>query len=183
MDACALSAAAVQAAGLNEIADLNGEMAYESAKAQWFLSSGTWHNFSFAVSARNFFYNSKSGVLDHIRRYQKEANAYFGTEAEAIAEDVRRRNFPESFLTARHDNLRIDGLKREIHKSVYILILLIQKAVQKSQNAGPIRIIPDMRTIMTAGAGKMQNGRFRSPVNSLCLKKYEKIHLLMWITN
>ncbi|MEZ4568676.1 MAG: pilus assembly protein TadG-related protein, partial [Desulfobacterales bacterium] len=81
VDACALSAAAVQAAGLNEIADLTGEMAYESAKAQWFLSSGTWHNFSFAVSARNFFYNSKSGVLDHIRRYQKEANAYFAAKA------------------------------------------------------------------------------------------------------
>jgi hypothetical protein len=116
VDACALSAAAVQAAGLNEIADLNGEMAYESAKAQWFLSSGTWHNFSFAVSARNFFYNSKSGVLDHIRRYQKEANAYFAAKAEAIAEDVRRRNFPESFLTARHDTRRLTALKEKYTK-------------------------------------------------------------------
>jgi hypothetical protein len=116
VDACALSAAAVQAAGLNEIADLNGEMAYESAKAQWFLSRGTWHNFSFAVSARNFFYNSKNGVLDYIRRYQKDANAYFAAKAEAIAEDVRRRNFPESFLTARHDTRRLTALKEKFTK-------------------------------------------------------------------
>ena len=112
VDACALSAAAVQAAGLNEIADLNGEMAFESAKAQWILSSGTWHNFRHAMAAGRFFY-SKNGVLDYIRRYQKEANAYFAGKAEIVAEDVRRRNFPETFLTARHNTLQLGALKEK----------------------------------------------------------------------
>ena len=71
-------------------------MAFESAKAQRILSSGIWYNFGQARAAKNFFYNSRTGALDYIRRYQKEANSYFAGKAEDVAEDVRFRNFTSS---------------------------------------------------------------------------------------
>jgi hypothetical protein len=113
VDACALSAAAVQSAGLNEIADLNMEMAKENQKARWILASDTWYDFGQAQDAKNFFYNSRNGVIDYIRRYQKEANAYFSAKAEDVAEDVRQRNFPQSFLFARHDTRQLTALREK----------------------------------------------------------------------
>jgi hypothetical protein len=120
VDACALSAAAVQAAGLNEIADLNGDMAWENKKARWILSSGTWYNFGQAQNAGNFFYNSGNGVIDWIRRYQKEANANFATDAETVAQDVKRRNVPKSFLIARHDSSRLTALREKHNDAPFI---------------------------------------------------------------
>ena len=120
VDACALSAAAVQAAGLNEIADLNGEMAFEHAKARWILSSGTWHNFNYAKNAGDFFFNSRTGVIDFIRRYQKEANVYFAEKAEAVADDVRHRNLPESFLAARHNTRQLSALQEKYNDAGFM---------------------------------------------------------------
>lgn len=120
VDACALSAAAVQAAGLNEIADLNRDMVRENNKARAILSSGTWYDFGQAQNAGNFFYNSKNGVIDFICRYQKEANVYFAAKAETVAQDVKRRNLPKSFLLASHDTRQLTALREKQNDAPFI---------------------------------------------------------------
>jgi len=103
VDACALSAAAVQAAGLNEIADLNIEMTREFGRIYGILRSNTWYNYNYARNARDFFYNSASGVIDWIYRYQKRTNNNYASKAEDIAEQVKNLNFPGSTLTPKHN--------------------------------------------------------------------------------
>lgn len=100
VDACALSAAAVQAAGLNEIADLNSEMVREYNTLSRILKSGTWRDHGQAMSACSFFYNGGSGVIDYIRRYQKQSNVDYATQADSVAEYVKKLNFPRSSLRA-----------------------------------------------------------------------------------
>ncbi len=114
VDACALSAAAVQAAGLNEIADLNFEMTLEHSRISQFLSSGTWYNRLQAENAGSFFYNSGGlprGVIDWIQRYQQEANISYAQWAEIVAQDVKNKNFPQSTLNKRHDSSILTGLR------------------------------------------------------------------------
>jgi hypothetical protein len=120
VDACALSAAAVQAAGLNEIADLNGEMAMENKKIRQILESDIWYDFGQADAAGRFFYNSRNGVIDFIRRYQKEANAGFAADAEKVARDVKERNFPKSFLFARHDTRQLTDLGEKYNDAPFV---------------------------------------------------------------
>ena len=107
VDACALSAAAVQAAGMNEIADLNREMADESDKLRHILGRGTWYSYATAMRARNFFSNGLSGVLDNIRRYQDDANTSFALKADMIAFSVKEKNLPEASIRS---NLPVDKL-------------------------------------------------------------------------
>ena len=104
VDACALSAAAVQAAGLNEIADLNWEMENEFKKIKNFLSpkSGTWYSYGEALQAKNFFYNGSNGVIDHIKKYQLRSNQIFADDAEKTAQHVKKKNFPQSILRPSH---------------------------------------------------------------------------------
>jgi len=109
VDACALSAAVVQAAGLNEIADLNRDMMAESRKIARILADGAWHNYSQARNAKNFFSNGGSGVLDWIYKYQMEANRYYAAEADNTARQVKDKNLPRAFLRARHNT---SGLAR-----------------------------------------------------------------------
>lgn len=107
VDACALSAAAVQAAGLNEIADLNIEMTREYKRISGILRSGTWYNYNHARNARDFFYNGASGVIDWIYRYQKQFNNYYASQAEIVAQQVKDLNFSESMLTPNHNTGRL----------------------------------------------------------------------------
>ncbi len=114
VDACALSAAAVQAAGLNEIADLNFEMNLEFEKMSLILGSDVWHNFMHAQDARDFFYNygnNPRGVIDWIMHYQSRANINYAKWAEDVSEDVRKINFPETRLVARHNSSKLTELK------------------------------------------------------------------------
>ncbi len=111
VDACALSAAAVQAAGLNEIADLNRDMMAESRKILRILSSGIWHSFGQARKAKNFFSNDRTGVIDAIYRYQMEANGYYANQADRVAHQVKKKNLPQAFLSARHNTSRLAGFK------------------------------------------------------------------------
>ncbi len=101
VDACALSAAAVQAAGLNEIADLNSEMVREYNTLSRILESGTWRDRSQAMKACDFFYNGGSGVIDYIRRYQDQGNTYYASQADVVARYVKDQNFPESRLVVK----------------------------------------------------------------------------------
>jgi hypothetical protein len=102
VDACALSAAAVQAAGLNEIADLNFDMALESDKIMGILLSGTWYDSQAATQAKDFFHNGASGVLDYILSYQMQANEDFALKSDLIAQRVKQDNMPECDLIPRH---------------------------------------------------------------------------------
>ncbi|RJP84611.1 MAG: hypothetical protein C4518_19045 [Desulfobacteraceae bacterium] len=120
VDACALSAAAVQAAGLNEIADLNREMTKENKKIRKILSSGIWYDYRQANNAQKFFYNGKTGVIDWIQKYQKNANTYFAVQSEAAAQQVKRWNFPQTRLTARHDKKRLTGLKGHDQTATFV---------------------------------------------------------------
>ncbi len=120
VDACALSAAAVQAAGLNEIADLNMEMAYENQKAGSFLSSGIWYNYQQAAAAKDFFYNSSNGVIDWIRRYQSQANQSYAEDAERVAQKVKQLNLPKSILTAKHTTGRLTYLKEHFYEAGFM---------------------------------------------------------------
>lgn len=101
VDACALSAAAVQAAGLNEIADLNSEMIREYKTLSRILKSGTWRDRGQAMKACEFFYNGGSGAIDYIRRYQDQSNTYYANEANNVARYVKEQNFPESRLVVK----------------------------------------------------------------------------------
>lgn len=107
VDACALSAAAVQAAGLNEIADLNRDMMTESRKIRRILAGGVWHSYSQARNAKNFFSNGSSGVIDWIYKYQREANQYYASQAHRVAIRVKDNNLPRAFLYPRHDTSRL----------------------------------------------------------------------------
>jgi hypothetical protein len=120
VDACALSAAAVQAAGLNEIADLNIEMAMESQKAGYFLSSGTWYDFQAARATKDFFYNSSNGVIDWIRKYQRQANQTYAEDAERVAQHVKQLNFPQSKLTAKHNTGQLTYLKEHFYDAGFM---------------------------------------------------------------
>lgn len=111
VDACALSAAAVQAAGLNEIADLNQEMAMENKKILKILAGGTWFDYLQADNARSFFSNGNTGVIDWIQRYQKNSNADFAIQSEEAAQKVKEWNFPQTTLISRHDKTRLTRLK------------------------------------------------------------------------
>ena len=120
VDACALSAAAVQAAGLNEIADLNREMGKENKKILKILSGGTWYDYRQADNARKFFYNGSTGVIDWIQKYQKNSNTDFAIQSETAAQQVRKWNFPQTILTAKHDKTQLTRLKGHDQNAMFV---------------------------------------------------------------
>ncbi|RJP36326.1 MAG: hypothetical protein C4548_16075 [Desulfobacteraceae bacterium] len=123
VDACALSAAAVQAAGLNEIADLNRDLMTESQKIERILAGGVWHNYSHARDAKNFFSNGSSGVLDWIYKYQMEANQYYAAQADNAARHVKDKNLAQAFLRARHNTSELAGFKTEKYSYFFLYYL------------------------------------------------------------
>lgn len=94
-DACALSAAAVQAAGLNEIAEVNfwsKDHVYVIAKAVMEVSMGMpWLNQGTAQSAVNYY----KEVFKALRKYQDDANTYYAKQAMSIAKAVKKANLDD----------------------------------------------------------------------------------------
>jgi len=91
-DACALSAAAVQAAGLNEIAELNfwsSTYVINMARALMAMTlAAPWQNKTNADNAVNFY----KGVFEAIRDYQDKANEDYAKKALDIAKATKKAN-------------------------------------------------------------------------------------------
>ena len=111
VDACALAAATVQSAGLNEIADLNREAYLEFKKAKRILQSGTWYSYSTAKRPIIFF----EEVLSSIHAYQERASGYFASLAVSAAEKTRKMNLPETqlIMVAGASNSRLAKFQKE----------------------------------------------------------------------
>ncbi|MDM8555198.1 Tad domain-containing protein [Desulfococcaceae bacterium HSG7] len=115
VDMCALAGATVQSAGLNEIADLNWEMQNEHRNIMTILLTQIWYNKMEADRAIRFFYNGYNGVLDHIYRYQMDANKDYALYAWDIAQKVKDENLPDSTLVRKKINTQLASFK--IHKN------------------------------------------------------------------
>jgi len=91
-DACALSAAAAQAAGLNEIAEVNfwsQDYVLSIARAVMAWSESIpWKNENTATAAVRYYRE----VFRALRRYQTDANTYYAAKAMAIAKAVKKAN-------------------------------------------------------------------------------------------
>ena len=105
-DACALSAAAAQAAGLNEIAEVNfwsQDYVYPIAKAVMAWSEDVpWRNESTANSAVRYY----KGVFRALRRYQDDANTYYANKAMQIAKVVKMTNYDDIGI----ESVRLDSI-------------------------------------------------------------------------
>ncbi len=99
-DACALSAAAVQAAGLNEIAEANfwsEDYVLSIAKVVMALSEQIpWKDKDTAKSAVRYY----RSVFRALRRYQTEANTYYAQKAMRIAQATKRANLDDIGITS-----------------------------------------------------------------------------------
>jgi hypothetical protein len=89
-DACALAAATVQSAGLNEIADLNNELRLNYKKLINILNSGIWHSLGEGRKAIEFY----EKIFKHIRKYQMAANKSYAAKAKQVATRVMHSNRP-----------------------------------------------------------------------------------------
>jgi hypothetical protein len=91
-DACALSAAAVQSAGLNEIAELNfwsETYVLNLVRAVMAMTAASpWQSPATAESAVNFY----KGVFSAIRDYQDKANKDYAKKALSIAKATKKAN-------------------------------------------------------------------------------------------
>lgn len=98
-DYCALSAAAVQAAGLNEIAELNWwseNWVLNTARIILALTPATpWDNHGISKQATGFF----TDVFKNIRDYQDDANKYYARKALSIAKAVKKANYDDKGIT------------------------------------------------------------------------------------
>ena len=94
-DACALSAAAVQAAGLNEIAELNfWSTTYVINLVRTVMAMtavSPWQSTATADSAVNFY----KGVFSAIRDYQDKANKDYAKKALDIAKATKKANLDD----------------------------------------------------------------------------------------
>ncbi|PIE71400.1 MAG: hypothetical protein CSA22_02515 [Deltaproteobacteria bacterium] len=101
-DTAILSGAAVQAAGLNEVADLNNELLKEARKCKAILQSGIWYGFGHATRARTFFTagspRTPQGVLMYIRKYQLDALDDYAAAAIRAVREVVRTNLPDAVI-------------------------------------------------------------------------------------
>jgi hypothetical protein len=88
-DSCALAAATVQAAGLNEIADLNNELVNEYWNLRADLRNGIWCSAGQAVSWVGQYWVPR---FDYIRYLQLKAYGEFNSRAAAIAQQVMDEN-------------------------------------------------------------------------------------------
>jgi hypothetical protein len=93
---CALAVASVQAAGLNEIADLNYDYRMELGRLKYIMSKTKWHDEEEAGDCFEFY----KAVLDNIKSYQDVANQRFGEQAllKKLAASVQKINLPKSRL-------------------------------------------------------------------------------------
>ncbi len=91
-DAAALSAAVVQAVGMNEIADLNKAATEEWKPAKNILESGRWYSYWDGKKAARFFRD----VFGHINRYRNYANFKAAKAAVRYAKETAKKNFPEA---------------------------------------------------------------------------------------
>lgn len=94
VDACALAAAARQATGLNEIADLNRSAEEEFRKAVANLRALTWVN----AAAGRQAYNFHRRCLYWVNKYRQDANRFFAADAERYAQSVKNHTMPETNL-------------------------------------------------------------------------------------
>lgn len=98
-DACALSAAAAQSAGLNEIAELNfWSTTYVINLVRTVMamtSASPWQSQGTADSAVNFY----KGVFEAIRDYQDKANKDYAKSALDIAKAVKKENLDKRGIT------------------------------------------------------------------------------------
>lgn len=93
-DACAYSAATVQAAGLNEIADLNRAAMREYEKLWQIMikSYGTpFQNISDGQNTVKYYQK----VFDKIREYQDDANKDYASKALDVAKRVKKSNLDD----------------------------------------------------------------------------------------
>ncbi len=94
-DACALSAAAAQSAGLNEIAELNyWSKTYVLNLVKVVMAAtmaSPWQSEATAQSAVNFY----KSVFEAIRDYQDKANEYYAEKALSIAKKVKKANLDD----------------------------------------------------------------------------------------
>lgn len=94
-DAAALSAASVQAAGLNEIADLNFAWELEYFKMLRIILPPTfWDSYNDGNSCYNYF----KDVFKEINKYQDDANEEYAEDALEIAEKVVEANLPSASI-------------------------------------------------------------------------------------
>ncbi len=95
---CALAAASVQAAGLNEIADLNYDYKMELKNLETIMKKNTtiWHDDKEALQCIDFY----NDVLKNIFQYQQSANRLYGKSAmlKNLANTIKQINLPESRL-------------------------------------------------------------------------------------
>lgn len=116
VDTIAMAAATVQAVGLNEIADLNWEMQNEHRKIKKILNSSKWYSKKETRNALNFFYNGRNGVLDHIYRYQNDANKDYAEYAWEIAQKVKDDNLPDTLLERLKENFELAEFERHFEE-------------------------------------------------------------------
>ncbi len=101
VDACALAAATVQAAGLNEIADLNFEIGEEFRKLLiMMLTTWLWQDKIDGDNAISYY----KKVFKALHRYQDEANRDFASAALRVARSVQRENLPKARLESINPN-------------------------------------------------------------------------------
>jgi hypothetical protein len=93
-DACAYSAATVQAAGLNEIADLNLSAELEYGKLLVILAKTAGAPFTDQTSGQNTvkFYEK---IFKNIRGYQDKANSEYARKALDVAKRVKKADLDE----------------------------------------------------------------------------------------
>ncbi len=97
VDAATLAAATVQAAGLNEIADLNREITLEYKKFKSIVSPPTiWYSLSDGQACVSFF----EDVFQSLRDYQDQANRDYARLAERVAQRVVKDNLPKATLSS-----------------------------------------------------------------------------------
>ena len=100
VDMCALSAANVQAMGLNEIADLNfeSETQYRIMLTQHLIPF--WSTFMDGKDCTDFF----EDVFEEIRKQQDDANTDYAESALDVAQWIKKLNLPETSLKSVNPN-------------------------------------------------------------------------------
>ncbi len=94
VDMCALSAANVQAMGLNEIAELNFDSLEQYGYMVLYHAKPYWNSIMDGMSCTNFF----EKVFQAIRRKQDEANTDYAKSALRVAQWVKYLNLPSTTL-------------------------------------------------------------------------------------
>jgi len=170
VDACALAAATVQAAGLNEIADLNFELGLELIKLKIILVTTLWYNQSDGQACVDFFQR----VFNAIHDYQDRANRDYARQALSTAQAVKRENLPDTKLESvnpRDDELITYTTDKDMVWYLYRICSCCPCGIHCQCECCPL--LPTM-TWMDALAGPVKfafhhDGRMPSPANGILL--------------